>query len=60
MEMWVPLKEKEKKTKQNIKITWRRTDGREQVQRQEFFFLVFIIFSSFSDSRKFDRRNSSG
>ena len=53
-------KEKEKKRKKLKFKTNAMTDGTERVQRSESFFLVFIIFSSFSDLRKLVRRISSG
>ena len=53
------LKEKEKKkAKQQMGI---RMDERQIVQARKFFIFDFYLFKfSFSDSRVFDRRNSSG
>ena len=57
MDMWVPRKEKKKKTKQK----GRRSCMRETDEWQRVDFLKFLFFKSlFSDSRKFDRRNSLG
>ena len=54
MDMWVPL-EKKKTSKHKSQ------DGcSEQTAEEIIFFLVFIIFASFSDSRVSDRRISSG
>ena len=53
--MWVPLGLKKKKQT----YVWHPIDrGRER--EVMFFFLVFIIFSSFSDSRVSKSQNSSG
>ena len=48
-----------KKKKNNQTYVWHPTDrGRER--EVMVFFLVFIIFFSFSDSRVFNRQNSLG
>ena len=58
MDIWVPLKEKEKKNKsKHSKSNWCK-DLREVASRRRVFFLSFFFFYSFfSDLRKFDRRD---
>ena len=60
MDIWVPLNEKEKNINKKV-IKIRREDGNGEFEEREreFFFKIFLLVS-FSDSRKFDRRNSSG
>ena len=50
--MWVPLKKICQKRKVRNALKHRR--------QRRIIFLVFILFASFSDLRKSDRRNSSG
>ena len=59
MDIWVPLKEKEKKIKLKVEG---ETDGvREHGgERERIFKFFFSLFISFSDLRKSDRRISSG
>ena len=54
--MWVPLGLKKK----NQTYVWHPTDRGRERGVMIFFFIVFIIFSSFSDSRVSNRQNSSG
>ena len=49
--MWVPLKKNMSKTKSE--------ECFETQTAEKNYFLVFILFASFSDLRKSDRRNSS-
>ena len=62
MDIWVPLKEKEKKKiNQNIQSQIGvRTYGRQRPGGESFFLSFFFFYSFFSDLRKSDRRNSSG
>ena len=53
--MWVPLKEKEKKNKHKNHMEKDGWESAGAVKRIVFF--VFIIFSSFSDSRVSNRQN---
>ena len=50
-DMWVPLK-KNNKTK-----TQSASHGIDRRVREEFFFLIFFLFSYFSNLRKSDRRD---
>ena len=53
--MWVSLKKKKKMSK-----TKSEECSETQMAGKNYFFFVFILFASFSDLRKSDRRNSSG
>ena len=54
-----PTPKEKKKTKQKERRPCVRE--KDEWQRVDFFFLSFYFLKSFfSDSRKFDRRNSSG
>ena len=55
-DMWVPLKEKEKKNKIRKQG---RTDGVRE-ERGESFIIIFSLLVSFLDLRKSDSRISSG
>ena len=53
--MWVSLKKKKRCQKRKV-----RNAQKHRRQGRIIIFFVFILFASFSDLRKSDRRNSSG
>ena len=54
-DMWVPFEKNKKKTNINVK-----TDGcSDKIQAQREIYFYFLLFISFLDLRKSDRRNSS-
>ena len=56
-DMWVPLK-KNQNQKDKVKIEKKNTA--KCVKGDDFNFIFYSLLVSFSDSRKSDRRNSSG
>ena len=51
-------KKKKKQTKHNSEE--HKETVRTRFRKEKFFSNFFLLFASLSDSRKFDRRNSSG